>query len=287
MGIYDRDYTQAGHDAGRPLIRYGMPPLTPAVKWLLIVNVAIFLFEAISGQMEQGNFNHFEYWGAVSTQSWISVAQLWRLVTYQFLHHDTKHVVLNMLCLFALGPRLEGRLGTRRFTVFYLLCGIIAAVCYIIMAMAAVVSKGVLVGASGAVLGVLAAVAVFFPYDKVIFLIFPMSVRLAAILMIIISLATGLAGYNVGGEIAHIGGIAAGAAYAWLGPKLNLMLTARKRSAWDQKMERQRRLQIEVDRLLDKVHEHGLASLTRHEKKLLQEATRLEQERRRNIEIGR
>lgn len=284
MGIYDRDYTQAeqrGPSWGASGVRFGLPPLTKGVKWLLIINVAIFLIEAISGQMEKGHTDYFVIWGSVFPLSWVEIAQVWRLVTYQFLHGGLLHIAFNMLTLYMFGPKLEMYWGTRKFITYYLLCGAAAGVAYILVTLAGWLSVLPLVGASGAILGVLAASAILFPHDVMLLYFIPMPMWVAALVFVglyIYAILTGQA--NAGGNVAHLGGMAAGAAYCWLGPKLGSMISSKRRSAWDKKMEQQRRLQIEVDKILDKVHEKGIASLTRAEKKLLQEATRLEQERR-------
>jgi membrane associated rhomboid family serine protease len=262
--------------------RLAFPSVTPAVKWLLIANIGIFLFEALSGQMEAGNRNFFEEWGAVAPlppNAWLQAAQVWRLVTYQFLHANLGHIAFNMLGLFFFGPRLESWWGTRRFTVYYLCCGAAGGLLYTATVLLNLLPAGVLVGASGAILAVLAACAILFPGDVVFVVFLPLPIRLAALLLAGVFILYTFAGRNAGGNVAHLGGMAAGAACVWLGPRFGSLITARRRSAWDRKMEKQRRLQLEVDRILDKVHEKGLASLSRSEKKLLQEATKLEQER--------
>jgi membrane associated rhomboid family serine protease len=283
MGIYDREYLKADQQGpswrgSGP--RLGLPRVTPAVKWLLVLNVAVFLFEAISGQMEKGATNYFEKWGAVFPASWAMASQVWRLVTYQFLHSALWHITFNMIGLFFLGPRLETYWGSRRFVTYYLLCGVAAGLLYVIVAMAGILSVGSLVGASGAILAVLAACAILFPGDIIFLIIFPVPIRIAAIILIGMFIFGTFTGDNAGGNVAHLGGMAAGAAYVLLGPRLGSVMITRRRNAWDKKMDQQRHLQLEVDRILDKVHDKGLASLTRTEKKMLQEATRLEQERR-------
>jgi membrane associated rhomboid family serine protease len=232
--------------------------------------------------MEKGATNYFEIWGAVFPASWALAAQLWRLVTYQFLHSSTElsHIVFNMIAIFFLGPRLETYWGSRRFIIYYLFCGAAAGLLYVIVAMAGILPVGSLVGASGAILGIIAACIILFPRDTMFLLFIPVPMRIAGIIFIGLFTYDILTGENPGGNVAHLGGMAAGAAYVWLGPKLGSVMITRRRSAWDKKMDQQRRLQLEVDKILDKVHDKGLASLTRTEKKMLQEATRLEQERR-------
>ena len=138
-----------------------------------------------------------------------------------------------------------------------------------------------MVGASGSVLGLLAACAILFPQFVVILFIFPVPIRMAAIgLAVVYFLIVITRGANVGGNAAHLAGMAAGAAYvvskSW---RAKFKLKVRS-GAWERKMAAQRNLQLELDRILQKVHKSGLHSLTPKEKRTLKQAT--ESERLRN-----
>jgi len=83
---------------------------------------------------------------------------------------------------------------------------------------------------------------------------------------------------NAGGDVAHLAGMAAGAGYVYLWPKWkNRSRTSFRADDWNKKFEAYRQLQKEVDRILAKVNQQGIGSLTRKEKKTLEEATKLEQ----------
>ena len=85
------------------------------------------------------------------------------------------------------------------------------------------------------------------------------------------------AGDNVGGEIAHLAGMAAGVIYvlsdSWR-EKLKFKYSAGR---WEKQIAEQRNLQVEVDRILEKVHKSGIHSLTFKEKRTLKQATKAEQ----------
>jgi len=277
MGLYDREYTQEDFQSHRryaPQMRFGLGGLTPAVKWLLIANGVVFLAQQI------GADPFLSRWCTVWPRSWQENIQVWRLVTYQFLHGSPLHILFNMLGLFFLGPTLERHWGTARFVGFYLGCGIAGGLLYVLLAAIKVLGVAPMLGASGAILGMLAACAILFPHFVVIFILFPVPIRLAAVILIFLAVATIVGrGGNAGGEAAHLGGMAAGAAYvfssAWID---RLMLHVRgffrKRSTskqWD--------LDREVDRILQKVHHSGIHSLTWREKAILKRATETEQRR--------
>jgi membrane associated rhomboid family serine protease len=187
-----------------------------------------------------------------------------------------------MLALFFLGPTLERNWGTKKFVIFYLSCGVVGGLFYLLLVAAKFLSALPMVGASGAILGMLAACAILFPQFVVFIILFPVPIRVAAVgftLLYIINLAA--RGQNAGGDAAHLAGMATGAIYvfsqSWRA-KLKLKM---RTGAWEKKMAAQRNLQVEVDRILHKVHQSGIHSLTSKERKILKKATEAEQIRNR------
>ena len=75
-------------------------------------------------------------------------------VTYMLLHGDFTHVGINSLWLLVFGPIVVGRLGTKRFLIFFLLCGFAAALLHLVVYWG---DGAAVVGASGAVSGLMAA----------------------------------------------------------------------------------------------------------------------------------
>ncbi len=289
MGLYDRDYTQADSGPqhygrqqhyGPPQMRFGLPRLTPVVKWLLIINISIFVVGTLIAPLGQ----FLENWFAINPGSWVTAIQPWRVVTYEFLHDRALpwHIFFNMIALFFLGPPLERHWGSRRFLPFYLICGASGGLLYLFLAGVGFLKPPLpLIGASGSVLGLLSACAILFPHFVMFVLFFPVPIRVAAVgfafvyfLMVVTRSA------NAGGEAAHLAGMAAGAAYVLLGPKVGGLKLKVRAGSWEKKMEDQRVLQIEVDRILAKVHQHGLHSLSGSEKKILKKATQEEIKRR-------
>jgi len=280
MGIYDRDYSRPDYEPhSRGHMQFRVPPLTGVVRKLLIINVAIFLACVIVKP-----FGNFAYnWFSVDTTTPIRMLQAWRLVWYQFLHDpgSAMHIIFNMIALYFLGPTLERYWGSKRFLKFYLSCGTAGGIFYIILVSAGALPAGMLVGASGAILGMLAACAILFPQFVVFLFLFPVPIRVAvAIFTVLYIFNIFTQGYNAGGDAAHLAGMAAGAAYVYLWPKLKTRpkkKPAPKRGDFEKKLRDYNQLQQEVDRILDKVNAHGIASLTKKEKQILSDATKLEQ----------
>jgi membrane associated rhomboid family serine protease len=280
MGLYDREYAQDGHES-RPRYAFqmgsGFGGVTPAVKWLLIANGVVFLAQLL------GADGFLTSWLSVWPGSWGRDLQVWRLVSYQFLHdaQNMFHILLNMLGLFFLGPTLEQHWGTRRFLGFYLGCGVAGGLLYVLLSAVKVLAVGQMIGASGAILGLLAACAILFPHFVVILIVFPVPIRVAAVILIFIAVVSILGrGVNAGGEAAHLGGMAAGAAYVWSRGRVETWTNRLVRPWQKRRASKLENLDREVDRILQKVHESGIHSLTWSEKATLRKATETEQQRR-------
>ncbi|MBN1359709.1 MAG: rhomboid family intramembrane serine protease [Sedimentisphaerales bacterium] len=284
MGLYDRDYTQADSGQqyygrhqyyGAPNIRFNMPRLTPVVKWLLIANISIFALGALIPQL--GEF--LENWFAVRPGSWVTGLQPWRIITYEFLHDRISpwHIFFNMFALFMFGPPLERHWGSRHFLPFYLICGATGAILYLLLVGVGFLPALPLIGASGSILGLLSACAILFPHFILLFFFFPVPIRVGAVALgLMYFLMVVMRSSNAGGDAAHLAGMATGAAYVLLGPKLSTFRLKTRAGSWEKKLEEERKLQIEVDRILAKVHQHGLHSLSGSEKRILKKATREE-----------
>src|SRR6185369_14710774 len=106
------------------------------------------------------------------------------LITSMFLHGSWSHVIGNMWYLWIFGDNVEDRVGHGRFIVFYLLCGIVAALGQVAMDPSSTLPT---VGASGAIAGVMGAYFVLYPHSRVLTLIpwiFLQIVELPAILLL-------------------------------------------------------------------------------------------------------
>ncbi|MDH4239903.1 MAG: rhomboid family intramembrane serine protease [Phycisphaerae bacterium] len=282
MGLYDRDYTRADFEPqfrSGPYMRMAMPKITRVVKWLLIINIAVFLLTFLIKPLGAFIF----VWFSVFPATLGMTLQLWRQITYQFLHANPWHIFFNMLVLYFFGPMLERHWGSKKFLTFYLICGAMGGLLYPFLVLVGWLGAAPLVGASGSILGMLAAGGILFPNMMVyVWGVIPVKLRILAIIFAAISIITLLRPdqfTNAGGEAAHLGGMVAGAVYvlsqSWR-DKFRLKLRS---GAWDKKMTAQRNLQVEVDRILEKVHSEGIQSLSMKEKRILRQATRAEQTR--------
>ena len=203
--------------------------------------------------------------------------QPWTLLTHGFLHHGLFHVVFNAAMLWYAGGLLATFWKTDR-VVWLFLTGIVAGG-LAFWSVSPVMSTVVVVGASGGIYALLVVAALTAPGMR-IRLFFSVSINLQTLVMVLlaVSFIAILAGSNVGGNVAHLGG--ALWAYVvfhrpeWLPDSLpNLPRMKKRRSGIQQASRRHVKLQGSVDQRLDaileKIHAHGMESLTEAEKAYL------------------
>ncbi len=230
--------------------------------------------------MQMVSPGRLEYWLAASGVSWGVALQIWRLLTFQFLHGGLLHLLFNMVCLYFFGTALERAWGSKKFLTFYLISGAVGGLVYVGISLLGYF-QGILIGASGGILGVMAACAILFPQMKVILFPIPIQIPIRVLIFfftIIYILNVLRQGPNAGGDLCHLGGMAT--AFVWIlaNPYLSKWKLKQLEGAYQRKLENQQQVQYEVDRILAKVHDQGIQSLTRKEKQILQEAT--EQQKR-------
>ena len=244
--------------------------MTPWVKRLIIANVIVFFLE----QTVRGLIPLLEF-----TPRYV-LYQPWTILTYMFLHdpNGISHILFNMLGLYFFGPRVEERLGSKRFIGLYLVSGIFGAAFSFIFAPFASV-----VGASAAVFGVMLAFARYWPDVQILFFFFlPMPARFAIMIMAAMALWSGFNGSRGGvADFAHLGGFVGGWLYlVWVERRQGIKKFRTKTVAPVGKdvLSNYKRINTtsihevnrdEVNRILDKISAKGLSSLTSAERLFL------------------
>jgi membrane associated rhomboid family serine protease len=177
------------------------------IKWLLIVNIAIFVVQWFGGQALAPFFRYLPlYPYQVATHLFV-----WQLATYMFLHGGIGHILWNMLALWMFGSELEQAWGTRRFLKFYFFCGVGAGICVVILSYIFGEASVATIGSSGAIYGILLASAVLWP-DRILLAFFFFPIKMKYFVMIIGAIAfLSSFGPNTGvSNVAHLGGLAFG-----------------------------------------------------------------------------
>lgn len=202
MAYSTRSYARSYSDSG------GLPP---AIKWLLIVNVGIYLIQFF-GELARAPSVSALF--MLVPRDVVSHFFIWQLVTYMFLHGGVFHVAFNMFALWIFGVQLEQAFGTRKFLNFYFLCGIGAGVC-VVLAAYLFGNPGIpTLGSSGAIYGVLMASAVLWP-DQIILMFFVFPIKMRYYVMVVGAIAfLGTFTPNSGvSDVAHLSGLGFGYLY--------------------------------------------------------------------------
>jgi membrane associated rhomboid family serine protease len=264
--------------------------ITPWVGRLIIANAVVLL-------LLMTLFTSREVLQLLQFSPRTVLSRPWTFLTYMFVHGGLLHLLANMLMLFVFGTAVESRMGSRNFLMYYLFCGIGAAVFSLLLA--GVMPVSAFVGASGAVLGVAVAFAAYWPDAEVI--VFPIPVPIKARTLVIGLVVLDVIGSQLWpndgiAHLAHVGG----ALFGYLFFRIQ-SLSRRSPSQPAQAVERvvmvqsgsaepDRRTPVtpmrprrradadpvsaEVDRVLDKISEKGISSLTAAERRFLDEVAK-------------
>jgi membrane associated rhomboid family serine protease len=194
------------------------PTLGPGIKFILAINIIIYVLELLSAYFLNFNSNlltsligHF----SLSAEGVLS-GSIWQFFTYMWLHHpgDASHLIFNMILLFFVGPWLETQWGTKEFVIRYLVFGLggglLVFLTGIIHPLIFDGSQPPTLGASGAIAGVVAAFA-FYHWRQTLYLFFyPMTGKTLLLIFIGIDILRILWGSPVAVQ-AHWGGMIAAA----------------------------------------------------------------------------
>ena len=226
-------YYYYGNDDGRK--RGFLASLPPVTKNLIIINVIVFLASLFNENFMIGTFalfyptSQFFHW--------------WQVVTHMFMHGGFWHIFFNMYTLLIFGCVVERIIGSKKFLLFYFVCGLGAVALHLgveylqlqsymegaalgnaaAIQNIAIIKNTPTVGASGAIYGVLMGYAMLFPESRMTLLFPPvtLSAKWMVAIFAAIELFTGVTGVAAGiAHFAHLGGMLIG----WL-----MILAWRKR----------------------------------------------------------
>jgi membrane associated rhomboid family serine protease len=301
MGIYDRDYYRRDGSGFMAFTDRGQ-----MCKWLIGVNVVVFILQILSGSVGEDEFGRpVREVGNLTRLLWLDPdavlhGQVWRLLTYAFLHDPSQimHILFNMLFLWWFGSDMEDMLGPKEFLAFYL----VAALCGgVVFTVSGLISghAGVCLGASGAVTAVLVLCACHYPHRVILlFFILPVPIWLFVIFEVAQDAYTLLR--NISTPVAvgvHLAGAAFG--FAYFKRHWRLMNLQSSWQNWRRQRQRPRlrvfkeetpvepatldvdeQLEAKLDAVLDKVARHGREGLSEEEKAILLRASEIYRRRR-------
>lgn len=297
MGIYDREY----YRREGPNYLDMLVPSGAVCKWLIGLNCALFFLQLIARGTESFWLEtHFMLWAP-----YVYEGQVWRLLTYAFLHGDFFHLFWNMLFLWWFGSELEERYGGKEFAAFYILGAIGGGAGYLLHgAFSTTIYSAPCLGASGAVTALLLLYAFNFPTRTIlVMLVLPVPIWF----FVIFSIGKDVAGlFDTRHTIAvsgHLGGAAFAALYYQLGwhfssiwdgirgwmrarnrPKLRIYQPEDRKEpvpvGAKQSLDVDEHLEAQVDAVLEKMARTGREGLTEQERELLLKASEIYKRKR-------
>ncbi len=284
MGIYDRDYYR--EDEPRGINLGGNRSITVN---LLLINAAIFILDLfLKGQMSAALALHAD----VIVHPW----NAWQLLSYGFVHsHDSfKHIGFNMLALWFFGREVESYCGKKVFLQLYLSLTMLSGLVWVA---ATCLQNGIdsrnfsVVGASGAISGVLMIFIFKFPKRTLLlYFVIPIPAWLLGVFWIGGDMLGSLTSNSPVAFSAHLGGALFGFVFWKTGWHLGRLLPnnfsfaslkPRPRLRVHDPDQREQQYEIEADAILRKINEHGQESLTKKEKKILEQYSRRMQQKHR------
>ena len=231
MGYYN--YDNYGNGRGGFL-----QMLPPATRHIIIINLLLFVATLINEDFMVRNFAMF-YPSS-------PLFKPWQILTHMFMHGGFWHIFFNMYTLIMFGMVVENYIGSKKFLMFYFICGLGAAGLHLgveflqmqsFMDSAALGHPGALqnistikltptVGASGAIYGLLIAYAMIFPQSRMTLLFPPvtLSAKWMVVAFAVIELLTGVTGTVAGvAHFAHLGGMLIGFIMIWAWRKKGIL----------------------------------------------------------------
>jgi rhomboid family protein len=191
---------------------FGPGPISPAVKWIIIANVVMFVVTLIIQ-------DPIIYFFGLRPADVLQRGWIWQLATYMFLHGSPMHILINMLGVWMFGVELERMWGTRFFARYYGVTGIGAGVIALLISLlpfpatrAAYAAHTI--GASGALFGLLFAYAWYFPHRPILLmLLVPVPAKVFVMIFGAIAFLYTFQGGSSVSNSAHLGGLLVGYLY--------------------------------------------------------------------------
>jgi membrane associated rhomboid family serine protease len=157
-------------------IEIAVPTRYPAVVTyaLIALNCAAFLFQISLSPAELEAFLYefalvpARYFAPPPGMTTQGLSDYLPFLSNMFLHGGWLHLILNMWTLYLFGPAVEDRLGSARFLVFYLVCGVFASIAHAFFNSTSTIPA---LGASGAISGVLGSFIMMFPLARLVIVI--------------------------------------------------------------------------------------------------------------------
>ncbi|MFN7793738.1 MAG: rhomboid family intramembrane serine protease [Cyclobacteriaceae bacterium] len=173
--------------------------ITPLVRTLIIINVAVFLLQSLLANLHVTEF--MSLWDIHS-----DLFRPYQFFTYMFAHGSFTHIFFNMIAFASFAPILEGYWGDKKFLTFYIATGMGAGVIYAAFNFFFPGNGGYMLGASGAIYGILMAFGMLFPNMELMLLFPPIPIKAKYMVFLMGFITYALDRSGTVAHLAHFGG---------------------------------------------------------------------------------
>ncbi len=304
MGIQDRDYYRnEGPSVLDTLLPSGM-----VCRWLIGINVAAFIVQQVAASTAPPGW--VNEWCLLDVEA-VRHGQVWRLLTFAFLHASIWHIFFNMLFLWWFGSDVEQLYGRKEFLGIYLISAVLGGAAYEVWGLLLTERPGPCLGASGAVTTMLILCALHYPRRIInVFGLLPVPIWLFALFCVAMDVY-GLFQVTQTAVVVHLAGAAFALAYYkwqrsiteivnglmwWRNRRANTRLklfqpdpereepvavsASANSSSSSAPAQVDEHLEAKLDAVLAKIAKSGKESLTQQEQEILQQAAQMYKRRR-------
>lgn len=252
--------------------------VAPITRTLVVLCILVTLFAAVARNWFGLQEDPSRWFALSADNAWY----LYPFVTYVLPHstYDAWHVVLNMVMLWFLGQELEARLGRTRFATLFFGAAVFGALAHLGFSLVSGMRPGDLMGASGGIFALLFFIARESPNRPFFFYFIAIPARVLAIILVIVEVWPLVFGGFADG-VAHACHLA-GAGFGWVWQRhpfdalglLDRVREAMRSRSSAREVRRAEEDDAEMDRLLRKIHEQGMPSLTERERRFLDDRSK-------------
>ncbi len=264
----------------QPLIRPWSAGRPSATALLIALSMGAFgaqmLAELFLGDQHGGKELFFR-WLALDGAS-IQAGQYWKFFTFPLLHHDPLHLLVGMVLLYFAGREVEPIVGPRHFLAIYLGGTLLGGLTQWL-----VMPEFPIVGVAAGVAAVFVAFAAILPELEVtvhLFFVLPLRLRAKYLAFALVGLCA-VSGLTFTAPFAGPAGMVVASLFAWVyvqqlgfGNQLSIqryIFEKRQRVARLERMNPEQFISTEIDPILEKISTHGMHSLSRAERKILEQ----------------
>ena len=275
--LYDRSYMRSPFNGNESTI-----------KQLILINIGVFVLQKVFEIWFQSSF--VLDWFALSSQDF-QKGLIWQSLSYSFIHGSFLHIFMNLISLYFMGPAVSNSIGKHSFLKLYLGAALLGALIWLLFNWN---DRGYLVGASASIFGVLVFFCVSHKDSELVLFPLPIPIKakwlgIALVGWQLLSLPSEMNRTTNIAYSAHLGGALFGflfyhlhfirdfSFFQWTKQVKKKWKNSSKQPTKTTKefslnIQNRNALQVEVDRILDKINDHGFRSLTNDEKQTLDKA---------------